>query len=78
MPHPMTTTFLGLALVCAICASMLGAALVVALILSVFALVLEGSRFWMSGSEPAPTTEVLVRSGEQAPEEQGRTTLLRG
>lgn len=76
MPNPLSTTLLAIAFMAVLIGSL--GFLVLAGAFAGAALAMEFARFWIGGAEPPPTTEVLVRSGEQAPEEQGRTTLLRG
>lgn len=77
MPQPLATTLLVISALLVLVGG--PAALAVGGVFAGLALVLEFMRFWINGVvDGAPTTEVLVRSGEQAPEEQGRTTLLRG
>jgi len=72
MPNPLSTTLLASAVIMA-----LVSAPVAAFIFMALALLIELARFLFTAAEPVETQEVLVRSGEEPPE-QGRTTLLRG
>ena len=72
MPHPLTATLLASAAILGFLGSPIAAIIFVSV-----SLLIETARFLLDAAEPPQTTEVLVRSGEEPPE-QGRTTLLRG